>query len=80
MGLGIGLLAAAAIALSPSVPSLIPLGVEVVLIAFRTGLHVGTVANRLELQRDGSRWSFNLDGTTNAEAQGVLDTIREARV
>lgn len=60
--------------------ALIPLGVEIVLIAFRTGLHVGTVANRLELQRDGSRWSFKLDETTDAEVQKVLSTIHEARV
>ena len=80
MGLSTGLLAAAAIALSPAVPALIPLGVEVILIAFRTGLHVGTVANLLDLQRHGTPWSFNLVGTNETEAQEVLSRFHLDRV
>lgn len=80
VGISTGLLAAAAIALSPAVPALIPLGVEIVLIAFRTGLHVGTVANLLDLQRDGTSWSYTLTGTTDAEAQRVLSNFHEDKV
>lgn len=79
VGISTGLLAAAATALSPAVPALIPLGVEVVLIAFRTGLHVGTVANHLDLQRDGTNWSFVLSGMTDAEGQRVLSDFHEDR-
>ncbi|KAI8168501.1 Conidial yellow pigment biosynthesis polyketide synthase [Colletotrichum sp. SAR 10_71] len=43
MGLCTGLFAAAAIASTPSVSTLIPLAVQVVLMAFRTGTHVATL-------------------------------------
>lgn len=80
VGISTGVLAAAAVALSPAVPALIPLGVEVVLIAFRTGLHVGTVANLLDLQRDGTSWAFALPGMTDAEAQRMLSNFHEDKV
>lgn len=79
VGISTGLLAAAAIAVSPAVPALTPLGVEVVLIAFRTGLHVGTVANHLDLQRDGAKWSVVLSGMTDAECQRVLSDFHQDR-
>lgn len=74
------MLTAAAVALSASLPALISLGVEVVLVAFRAGIHVGAVATRLELQRDGSSWGFQLDETTETQVQTVLSTIHQARV
>lgn len=80
VGLSTGLLAAAAIALSPAVPALIPLGVEVVLIAFRTGLHVGTVANHLDSQHDGSSWSYALSGITEAETSLLLSNFHKDQV
>lgn len=80
VGLSIGLLTAAAIALSPAVPALIPLGVEVVLIAFRTGLHVGTVANHLDSQHDGSSWSYALSGISEAETRLLLSNFHAGQV
>ena len=80
VGFSTGLLAAAAIALSPAVPTLIPLGVEVVLIAFRTGLHVGTVANHLDSQHDGSSWSYALSGITEAETRILLSKFQADQV
>lgn len=80
VGLSTGLLAAAAIALSPAVPALIPLAVEVVLIAFRTGLHVGTVANHLESQHDGSSWAYALSRITVAETRLLLSNFHADQV
>lgn len=80
VGISTGLLAAAAIALSPAVPALIPLGVEVVLIAFRTGLHVGTIANHLDSQHDGSSWSYAFSGITEAETRPLLSKFHAEQV
>ena len=80
VGLGTGLLAAAAIALSPSVPALIPLGVEIVLIAFRTGLYVRNVANFLDLQRDANSWSLGYPSMADTEAQQILAEFHKDKV
>lgn len=80
VGISTGLLAAAAIALSPAVPALIPLGVKVVLIAFRTGLRVGTVADLLDLQRNGTSWALTLPGMTGAEARRALSNFHKEKV
>ncbi len=81
MGLCTGLLAAAAIASSPALPALIPLGVEIVLIAFRTGLCVGTAARSLELSRDGAAsWSFIVTGTDDKEAQATITAFHKEKV
>lgn len=80
IGLGTGLLAAAAIALSPAVPALIPIGVQVVLIAFRTGLHVDNVANCLDLQPKTSKWSFALNETAEKDVQQTLSTVHKSAV
>lgn len=81
MGLCTGLLAAAAVASSPALPALVPLGVEVVLIAFRTGLCVGTAARSLELSRDGAAsWSFIVTGTDDKEAQAAITAFHKEKV
>ncbi|CAF9907651.1 MAG: hypothetical protein HETSPECPRED_007202 [Heterodermia speciosa] len=82
VGLCTGLLAAAAVAFSPALPALVPLGVEVTLIAFRTGLCVGTAARSLELSQDrAASWSFIVTGTDDKEAQAILSSFhREKKV
>lgn len=62
---------------SLAVPETISLGVEVVLITFRTGLHVNTVAAILELQHDGISLAFPLSGMTDAETQRVSSNFHE---
>ena len=81
VGLCTGLLAAAAIASSPAPLALIPLAIEVVLIAFRTGSYIGTTADRLEFSREGSAsWSSIVAGTSEAEVQNVLDHLHKTKV
>ena len=76
-----GLLAAAAIACSPALPALIPLGVEVALIAFRVGLYVGTTAKRLDSARSGTAsWSTIVTGTTKSTIQDALVAFHKDKV
>ena len=81
VGLCTGLLAAAAVASSPALPALVPLGVEVVLIAFRTGLCALTAAKSLELSQDkAASWSFVVTGTDDKEAQATIDSFHHTKV
>ena len=81
VGLCTGLLAAVAVALSPALPALVPLGVEVTLIAFRTGLCVGTAARSLELSQDrAASWSFIVTGTDDKEAQATITAFHKEKV
>lgn len=76
-----GLLAAAAIASAPALPALIPLAVEVVLIAFRTGLRAGTSARSLELSKDkNASWSTIVTGTNDKDAQTTISSFHEEKV
>ena len=83
VGLSTGLLAAAVVALSPTVPALMPLAVEAVLIAFRLGLHVKNTASNIETSSahdDGSSWSYVITGTTQSEAENALDDFHHDKV
>lgn len=82
IGLSTGLLAAAAVALSPAVSALIPLAVEVVLIAFRLGLHIEKTARNVEYtpSSEGATWSYVFPGKIQAEAQAVLDSFHQEKV
>ena len=83
VGLSTGLLAAAVVALSPTIPALMPLAVEAVLIAFRLGLHVKNTASNIETSSDhddGSSWSYVITGTTQSEAQQALDDFHHDKV
>lgn len=83
VGLSTGQLAAAVVALSPTIPALMPLAVEAVLIAFRLGLHVRTTASNIEmspLHDDDSSWSYIISGKTNSEAQDILDNFHQDKV
>lgn len=83
VGLSTGLLAAAVVALSPTIPALMPLAVEAVLIAFRLGLHVKTTASNIEMSPahdDDPSWSYVIPGKTNPEAQKALDDFHQDKV
>ena len=83
VGLSTGLLAAAVVALSPTIPALMPLAVEAVLIAFRLGLQVKTTASNIELppaHNGDSSWSYVVPGKTQPEAQNALDDFHQDKV
>ncbi|KAL6720646.1 hypothetical protein ACLMJK_002571 [Lecanora helva] len=82
LGLSTGLLAAAAVALSPAVSTLVPLAVEVVLIAFRLGLHIERTKRNLEnaTGSTSTNWAYEILGRSEHEAQAALDTFHQQNV
>lgn len=83
VGLSAGLLAAAAVACSPEITALIPLAVEVVLIAFRVGRLARTAARHIEVTRtedSAASWSFVIPGMTQPEAQAALSAYNQSKV
>ncbi|KAL7623783.1 fusarubin cluster-polyketide synthase [Parahypoxylon ruwenzoriense] len=69
LGLCTGALAAAAVSCSRSVLELIPLAVDAVTVAFRIGVHVTDVAQRVEpLDAPDRSWSIIVPGLASAEA------------
>ncbi|KAI0896590.1 polyketide synthase [Annulohypoxylon nitens] len=72
-GLCTGLFAATAIASSPSLSTLLPIAVQTVLMAFRTGSHVASLAERLSPSTDKSEsWTYVLPAAQEAEAKSIL--------
>jgi hypothetical protein len=70
LGVCTGALAAAAVSCSGSVLDLIPIAVDAVRVAFRTGAHVADVASRLEsTERADRSWLLGIPG---------LDSVEEA--
>ncbi|KAM3080825.1 hypothetical protein ACMFMF_002740 [Clarireedia jacksonii] len=77
LGLCTGTLASAAISSCRSVSDLLPVAIETVLIAFRTGLCVLDVRNRHESSRDGSSWSMVVGGSSSSAAIEALNSFRK---
>ena len=81
LGLCTGLLAASAVASVDSLIALLPVAVETVRIAFRTGAHVADVADRLDVSSDANEsWStiFAVDDVEAAEK--ALDLFHQQYV
>ncbi|RYP04526.1 hypothetical protein DL764_004388 [Monosporascus ibericus] len=69
LGLCTGTLAAAAIGCSRSTLELVPLAVDAVVVAFRTGVHVTDMAQRLQPSDSlGQSWSIIVPGLASADA------------
>lgn len=72
-GLCTGLFAATAIASSYSLSTLLPIAVQVVLMAFRTGSHVASLAERLSPATEKSEsWTYVLPAAKETEAKVIL--------
>ena len=79
LGLCTGALAAAAVSCSRSLLELIPMAIHAVVIAFRTGMLVMDVAQRVEPSNGLDRsWSMTIAGSGSAEAISRLceQTVR----
>ncbi|MCJ1436265.1 fusarubin cluster-polyketide synthase [Xylographa pallens] len=73
LGLCTGVLAAAAVGCSRSTLELVPMAVEAVLVAFKTGMHVTNVGKRIEpLQDSDHSWSMLVPGSASSEAVRVF--------
>jgi hypothetical protein len=84
-GLGIGLLATAAISLAPTIADIPFVGAEVVRQAFRLGVLVDDVSQNLQprdLTSTGTSdsWAYVLPDVTAATVQHELDGIRAKEV
>lgn len=78
-GMGIGLLASSAIAMSQSMSDIPLAGAEAVRIAFRLGVLVDEVSQNLEPREEGSSpdtWAIVVTGVTESGVQKELDTIQ----
>ncbi|KAI1270591.1 polyketide synthase [Xylariaceae sp. FL1019] len=72
-GLCTGLFAATAIASSPSLSSLLPIAVQIVLMAFRTGCHVASLSERLSPSAEKSEsWTYVVPSVNSVEAESLL--------
>ncbi|KAG4026289.1 hypothetical protein MFRU_042g00180 [Monilinia fructicola] len=73
VGLCTGLFAAAAIASSRSVSQLIPIAIQVVLMAFRAGLHVAAVAESLNnSSKSTESWTYIIPAAQESEVSSIL--------
>lgn len=76
------MLAAAAVALSPAVPALIPIAVEVVLVAFRLGVLIEHTARNIEDSRhlEEVSWAHVIPGKSEVEMEAALDEFHRKTV
>lgn len=82
-GMGIGLLASSAIAMSQSMSDIPLAGAEAVRVAFRLGVLVDEVSQNLEPREEGSSpdtWAIVVTGVNEAGVQKELDTIQSKTV
>ncbi|KAI1179145.1 polyketide synthase [Nemania sp. FL0916] len=78
-GLCTGLFAAAAIATGPSLSALIPIAVQVVLMAFRVGSHVGSLAERLNPSNGKSEsWTYVMSFVNESDAKKIIRDFHQS--
>lgn len=78
LGICTGALAASAVSCSCNTLDLVPLGVEAIIVAFRTGVHVHDTAQRIEPSQDlDQSWSMIVGGE---EAAGMVEAFCEQSV
>lgn len=64
-----------------SLTALLPLAVEVLRVAFRTGAHVAAVSERIEGRLDGQdSWSTILAGVDARSAEDILEIFHHKNV
>ena len=81
VGLCTGLFAAAAISSAPSLSGLVPVAVQVVLMAFRTGAYVAALADRLQGDAEISQsWTYVLPALEEAETSSILNDFHKENV
>ena len=80
-GMCTGLLAGSAVSSAQSVSELLPVAVEAVMIAFRTGLRTTEIRDRIEQSSNASlSWSVVVPGMQEQSASAALKLFCEAKV
>ena len=81
MGLCTGVFAATAITSAPSLSALVPIAVEMVLVAFRAGLYISKIADILENVTDESEsWTYLVSETSEAKVREILTEFHTSNV
>jgi hypothetical protein len=82
VGLCSGLFAATAVASSPCLSTLVPLAVEIVLMSFRTGTYVQSIAERLSPTTSDSSesWTHIYPGVKEIQASTALASFQDTNV
>lgn len=81
VGLSNGLFAATAVATAPSISALVEIGVQMVLMAFRTGLHVAALADRLYGPYGVSEsWTYVIPGASEKSIRSFIGDFHESNV
>ncbi|PHH81486.1 hypothetical protein CDD82_676 [Ophiocordyceps australis] len=75
-GLGLGLLASAAVSVSPTLAELPLAGADAVRLAFRFNMHVLAVSENLELSPPTETWAYVVHNVDETAAQEELDTLQ----
>ncbi|KAF2118833.1 putative polyketide synthase [Lophiotrema nucula] len=78
-GLGIGLLASTALSLATTLDDVVVLGVQLLRVAFRLGVHVMNVSRSLEAASDGhsDSWAYVVYGVTPQDVEKELANIHK---
>lgn len=75
-----GMFAAAAITSTPTLSTLVPIAVQVTLMAFRTGTYVAAMAERLNPPTDHSEsWTYILPGLSSDDTRAALDKFNSEK-
>ncbi|KAK4230211.1 PaPKS1 melanin biosynthesis polyketide synthase encoded by the PaPKS1 protein [Podospora fimiseda] len=78
VGLCSGMFAASAIASTPSLSTLVPVAVQAVLLAFRTGSHVHAIGERLNpVDEQSESWTYIFPGLKEDDATSALDDFHQ---
>ncbi len=81
VGLCSGLFAATAIASTPSLSALVPVAVQIVLMAFRTGSYVHKLGERLSPALEQSQsWTYIFPGLKRDDVTHILDEFHQTNV
>lgn len=81
VGLCTGLLSAAAISSTPTASTLIPLAIQTVLVAFRTGLYINALSDRLYPPSTKSEsWTMIFPGVGEEDAKNAISKFHLSNV
>jgi hypothetical protein len=81
VGLCTGIFAATAITSAPTLSALVPIAVEMVLVAFRAGLYISKMADILENVTDESEsWTYLVPETSEGEVGQILTEFHQSNV
>lgn len=80
VGLCTGIFAATAITSAPNLSALIPIAVEMVLVAFRAGLYIDKMAGILENTEARESWTYLVPETSESRAREILAEFHASNV